>query len=215
MFNPLDKKNLALSVGQALLSTEIKSLAAIGSLAGAGVYAIYYTGSFVPYAAVSAANRDKRFQWPIYVGKAVPAGARRGLENLDASRGSALRSRLEDHRESIKQASSTLKLEDFWFRALVVDDIWIPLGESILIHRFQPLWNQWLDGFGNHDPGKGRHSSAISPWDTLHPGRPWVSRLTGGPRLPREKIIEQLEQARAVVLEPTKSNARMTKKKSR
>jgi hypothetical protein len=66
---------------------------------------------------------------------------------------------------------------DFKCRYLVVDDIWIPLAESMLIDRFQPLWNLEIDGFGNHDPGSGRHQQKKSPWDVIHPGREWAERL--------------------------------------
>ena len=58
-----------------------------------------------------------------------------------------------------------------------MDDIWIPLAESLLIERFEPLWNRAIDGFGNHDPGKGRYEQKMSPWDTMHPGRSWATRL--------------------------------------
>jgi len=34
-----------------------------------------------------------------------------------------------------------------------------------------------MDGFGNHDPGKGRHQGKRPSWDTLHPGRPWAEKL--------------------------------------
>lgn len=180
-------------------------IAAIGSIEGAGVYAIYYTGDFAPYRKISAENKNRRFSRPIYVGKAVPAGARKGLTDLDASRGNALKTRLEEHAESIKQASSTLKIDDFWIRALVVDDIWIPLGESVLIQQLRPLWNHAVDGFGNHDPGSGRHRSKVSPWDTLHPGRLWVARLTGGPRLSREQIIDQIKLAEVAYADQEKS----------
>ena len=40
---------------------------------------------------------------------------------------------------------------------LSVDDIWIPLTESLLIERFKLVWNRVLDGFGNQDPGKERN----------------------------------------------------------
>src|SRR5690349_4428966 len=53
----------------------------------------------------------------------------------------------------------------------------IPLGESILIQRFNPVWNQAVDGFGNHDPGSGRHKQKRSAWDAIHPGRAWASKL--------------------------------------
>ena len=70
-----------------------------------------------------------------------------------------------------------LNVEDFQCRYLVVDDIWIPLGESLLIRQFRPLWNVVIDGFGNHAPGSGRYNQQRSPWDVLHPGRGWAERL--------------------------------------
>ena len=62
----------------------------------------------------------------------------------------------------------------------MVDDIWIPLGENILIERFKPLWNQVIDGFGNNDPGGRRATQYRSHWDVLHPGRPWAVKLAQG-----------------------------------
>jgi hypothetical protein len=46
-----------------------------------------------------------------------------------------------------------------------------------------------IDGFGNHDPGKGRHAGLRPRWDTLHPGRPWAERLQ--PRDEDEKAIQR------------------------
>jgi hypothetical protein len=83
--------------------------------------------------------------------------------------------RLLEHAESIAQVGN-LALSDFACRWLVVDDIWIPLGELLLINKFSLVWNQALDGFGNHDPGKGRYGGQRPPWDVLHPGRPWAAR---------------------------------------
>ena len=74
-------------------------------------------------------------------------------------------------------------------RFLSVDDIWIPLTESLLIERFKPVWNRVLDGFGNHDPGKGRHRGRMPLWDCLHPGRAWAERLQ-----PCAFTAEELEQ---------------------
>ena len=51
--------------------------------------------------------------------------------------------------------------------------------EASLIRKFQPLWNSIIDGFGNHDPGKGRYNQAKSGWDVLHPGRSWAERCMG------------------------------------
>lgn len=77
--------------------------------------------------------------------------------------------RLREHGESIERASN-LELADFFCRYLVVDDLWIPLGEALLIETFSPLWNRVLDGFGNHDPGKGRYNQQRSLWDTVGNG---------------------------------------------
>jgi Eco29kI restriction endonuclease len=54
--------------------------------------------------------------------------------------------------------------------------------EAALIKLNQPLWNAALDGFGNHDPGRGRYEQAKSDWDVIHPGRPWAERCQGRPK---------------------------------
>jgi hypothetical protein len=174
-FNPLDKRNLAESVTEALIQRPVAPLPP-SPFIGAGIYAIYYTGDFPLYCQLARLNSGKRYGQPIYVGKAVPAGARKGGLGLDALPGLALYNRLCDHAKSVSE-SENLETRDFSCRFLAVDDIWIPLAESLLIERFTPLWNMVLDGFGNHDPGKGRYNQQKSPWDTIHPGRNWASRL--------------------------------------
>jgi hypothetical protein len=174
-FNPLDKKNLGASVAEALLTAAVSSLHEIASFDGAGIYAIYYIGNFEPYARLAEVNREKNFQAPIYVGKAVPAGARRGGD-LEAPPGKVLYKRLREHAESIRFVNN-LDIEDFYCRFLVVDDIWIPLGETLIITRFAPIWNRVIDGFGNHAPGSGRAKGKCPRWDVLHPGRPWALEL--------------------------------------
>ena len=174
-FNPLDKKNLGDSVAEALLNTDIYPMPPEPFI-GAGIYAIYYTGSFEPYKLIAEANAGKKFSQPIYVGKAVPAGARKGGFGLGAEPGMVLQHRLVEHAESVRQATN-LSIEDFRCRFLAVDDIWIPLAESMLIEMFSPIWNKLIDGFGNHDPGSGRSNQQKSQWDTLHPGRPWADKL--------------------------------------
>ena len=186
-FNPLDKRNLGESIADALLETQVHSLPP-ESFIGAGVYALYYTGSFSAYRELSAVNKDNQFRCPIYVGKAVPAGARKGGLGLEVEHGQALFRRLAEHSESVSSASN-LKSSDFFCRFLVVDDIWIPLAESMLIERFKPVWNRILDGFGNHDPGKGRYNGMMPQWDCLHPGRSWAERLQ-----PCTNTAEQLSE---------------------
>jgi hypothetical protein len=175
-YNPLDKKNLGVSVADALLAQPIGPLPPSDKFLGAGIYALYYSGNYSAYKAIGQADEDGKPTIPIYVGKAVPAGARKGGFGLDIPAGAVLYNRPAEHAESI-QGAKNLDIQHFACRYLVVDDIWIPLGESLLIEMFSPVWNRVIDGFGNHDPGKGRYQQQRSPWDVLHPGRTWAERL--------------------------------------
>lgn len=174
-FNPLDKRNLGVSVADGLIASPVHALPPANSFGGAGIYGIYYVGAFPAYKTISVRNRGRKLEVPIYVGKAVPAGARKGGFGLDVPAGSVLYNRLKEHADTIRSAPN-LRLKDFYCRYLVVDDIWIPLGESLLIERFKPVWNRIVDGFGNHDPGKGRYNQQRSAWDTIHPGRGWAEK---------------------------------------
>ncbi|EIC21821.1 Eco29kI family restriction endonuclease [Thiorhodovibrio frisius] len=184
-FNPLAKRHLGESVGQGMLRQAVVPLIDLSAFDGAGIYAIYYTGGFQGYEVIAERNRNQRFGVPIYVGKAVPKGARKGGD-LEATPGKVLYNRLKQHAKSIEEASN-LDIADFHCRYLIVDDIWIPLGESLLIAKFNPLWNKLIDGFGNHDPGKGRHAGLRPRWDVLHPGRPWADRCET-----RDETAEQI-----------------------
>jgi hypothetical protein len=193
-YNPLDKRNLGKSVAEALLEQAPTSMPSLSRksgnppFAGAGVYAIYYIGDFEPYRIISLANRDNKFEQPIYVGKAVPSGSRKGGSTEGAYSGAVLYDRLRQHAASIEQ-SANLTLSDFRCRFLVVDDIWIPLGESLLIEMFKPIWNHVVDGFGIHDPGQGRVGQRRSMWDVLHPGRRFAGPLPDNARSEAE-ILE-------------------------
>ncbi len=123
-YNPLDKRNLGVSVADALLTKPMGPLPPEEPFIGAGVYAIYYQGTFPVYKPISLKSRHQR-ETPIYVGKAVPAGARKGGFGLDVAPGTVLYSRLAEHGDSIQQVKN-LDLPDFLCRYLVVDDIWIP-----------------------------------------------------------------------------------------
>ncbi|MDO3068262.1 Eco29kI family restriction endonuclease [Mycobacteroides abscessus] len=171
-FNPLDMANLAQSIVTRIEQMDPTPLNDVPSFKGAGVYAIYYTGNSDPYSQLGAVNSASP-RYPVYVGKAVPAGGRRGLEAVEHTSTTALVSRIRQHAKSV-QAADNLDIGDFVVRWLVVEDIWIPLGESAMIRRYRPVWNALLDGFGNHDPGKGRINGIRSMWDTVHPGRIWA-----------------------------------------
>lgn len=200
-YNPLDKLRLGESVAKALLGQPVLPLPPGEAFAGAGVYAIYYSGNFPTYRTLAERNRNDRWEAPIYVGKAVPPGARKGGYGLGEAPGEVLLRRLREHAESIEQTEN-LDLADFRCRYLVVDDIWIPLGESLLITTFSPLWNHQIEGFGIHDPGRGRYNQQRSPWDTVHPGRPWAARLQ-----PNSRTAEEIMRAaEAFLLSPGKSS---------
>jgi hypothetical protein len=163
-------------VAEALLLRPVAPLSDTAGIVGAGVYAIYYTGAFEAYTPVAEKNRNGAFGQPLYVGKAVPKGARKGGLSFNAAAGRALRDRLHQHAASIDEAAN-IDLADFQFRSLVVDDIWIPLGENMMIEQFKPVWNLVIDGFGNKTPGRRREAQYRSMWDVLHPGRRFAMRL--------------------------------------
>ena len=189
-YNPLDKLHLGESVARALLAQPVVALPPPASFVGGGIYALYYTGNFPAYRRIAEKNVNDAWALPIYVGKAVPPGARRGGYGPGASPGDVLYRRLREHATSIQQVAD-LALEDCRCRYLVVDDIWIPLGESLLISMFVPLWNYRLDGFGNHAVGGGRANQRRSAWDEVHPGRPWAASLPPHPRS-REAILQSI-----------------------
>jgi hypothetical protein len=178
-FNPLDKIHLAESIERALLDQPCQSLPP-ERFDGAGIYALYYSGAYALYAPIAAPDCAGE---AIYVGKAVPSGSRRG-GFLESNPGKALLNRLTEHAESIRaneawgveNAGAHLRLADFSCKVLLLDDVWIPLGEAILISRSEPVWNRIVDGFGKHVSGKGREQGKRSLWDELHPGREWALR---------------------------------------
>ena len=107
-------------------------------------------------------------------GQGGALGAQNRLRGIGTE--SRLYSRIRKHADSIDNATN-LARDDFRCRYLLVDDIWIPLGETLLIERFRPLWNVAVEGFGLNDPGSRRHGGDRSDWDEIHPGRPWRDKM--------------------------------------
>ncbi len=184
-YNPLDKESLGTSVREALLKQQVIAMDELlvksklrysNKFDGAGIYAIYYVGTFPAYKSIASQNTGGKFGAPIYVGKAVPEGSRKGGLLDQEAPTNALFERLKLHAQGIEQVSN-LHLSHFHCRSLIVEDIWIPLGETYMIHTFQPLWNKLVAGFGIKTPGKRRRGQYASLWDTIHPGRAFVSRL--------------------------------------
>jgi hypothetical protein len=170
VFDPSNPNVAGRIVGITMIAQARKPLANLERFYGSGVYAIYYNGKFPAYARIT-----KR-EHPIYVGKADPAdpAAKTAMEQ-----GDRLANRLNDHRKNIAKAETTLRLEDFDYRAIVVQTGWQIAAEDYLIHLFKPIWNSEVGisyGFGKHGDDPGTRANLRSPWDTLHPGRDWAHR---------------------------------------
>lgn len=148
---------------------------------GTGVYALYYTGKNPLYGKYAELNR-LAYNYPIYVGKAVPKGWRQSrISDSALNQSRELCNRLREHSRSITVGAG-LSLEEFMCRFVIFEDEgsdMIGTIEAALIKLNQPLWNAAIDGFGNHDPGRGRYEQAKSDWDVIHPGRPWAERCNG------------------------------------
>lgn len=158
--------------------TPVHTLPPPQTFKGAGVYAIYCTAKAGIYQKFGNVINQLAYNIPIYVGKAV-AGSRQSRNTSSTSTGSALYSRLAQHARSIELGAG-LNPGDFYCRFAIFEDAaerMIAAVEAALIAETNPLWNSVIDGFGNHDPGKGRHAGRMPQWDCLHPGRPWAARL--------------------------------------
>ena len=188
LYNPLSYENLMSGLAMHLREVAKRPLSdALGQqpvIHGPGVYAIYYEGSMVLYESICVG------QTPIYVGKAVPPGGRKGGGRPDTHK-PALHRRLRDHAKSV-QAAKNLCLDDFKYRSLPVEPVWIALAERFLIedNDHLPVWNLVLDGFGKHDSGRARRGGERSWWDTLHAGRAWAmkERSTRTEQAARERV---------------------------
>lgn len=175
-----------------LHGTPAQPVPPVEKFSGSGVYVLYYMGDFPPYSPIAELNR-LAYQMPIYVGKAVPSGWRQGrLSNVD-SRNFSLYSRLREHSRNLKDAEN-LELLDFACRFMIFEGGTVSMVstvESFLIREFNPLWNAMVDGFGNHDPGKGRYEQEVSAWDILHAGRAFARKLQPG-KLTEKEIADRI-----------------------
>lgn len=124
------------------------------------------------------------FRLPIYIGKAVPRGWHQG--RVAESSSQELYRRLCEHTKSIT-AAENLSKDDFLCRFMILENAAINMigtVEAALIRNYQPLWNSLVDGFGNHDPGRGRYNQERSEWDIIHPGRQWAFKCTESSKSP-------------------------------
>ena len=167
LYDPLTWENLMAGVVVRFEDQLRVSFAETEEAQGPGVYALFYNGPHPAYQPISGTRH------PIYVGKAVPKGARKGGSNREDQ--FALRDRFRNHLRSI-DAAINLDEADFECRYLAIVPVWVTLAERFLIDHYRPVWNGEVDGFGNNPQGRHRERGTRSWWDTLHPGREWASR---------------------------------------
>ncbi|MBL4702299.1 MAG: Eco29kI family restriction endonuclease [Phycisphaeraceae bacterium] len=171
--------------------TPVHPLASPEKFHGTGVYMIYYTGRSKIYSRYSELNRLS-YDFPIYVGKAVASGWRQSRTSHTVKKQTTeLWSRINQHRNSI-DITKNLSSDSFSCRFMIFEDAssdMIGTVEAALIKWKTPLWNSFLDGFGNHDPGKGRYEQAKSDWDVVHSGRPWADKCKGKTPSQKELLV--------------------------
>jgi hypothetical protein len=175
--------------------TPVHTLLPPESFLGTGVYALYYTGPNPLYSKYAELNRLS-YGHPIYVGKAVPRGWRQSRVSDElGAQSRELHTRLREHSRNITLGAD-LSLSDFSCRFVIFEQEgsdMISTIEAALIKLNRPLWNTAVDGFGNHDPGKGRYEQAKSDWDVIHAGRTWVDKCNGQPKS-KEAILTNIAQ---------------------
>jgi hypothetical protein len=174
--------------------TPVRKLPPEKNFSGAGIYALYYTGNFEIYAKYGILNR-LAYNFPIYVGKAVPNGWRQSRTSSRSDSSSrVLFNRIREHSKNIEKVS--LDIHDFSVRFVIFEgecSDMISTVEAGLIKLHRPLWNVALDGFGNHTPGAGRFQQAKSDWDVIHPGRIWADKCSGRHKS-KDQIISNIKK---------------------
>ena len=183
VFEPSNPNIAGRIIGIALIAQPRKPLATIERFYGSGVYALYYNGDFNAYRAIT------KKEHPIYVGKANPADP---ASKTAMEQGERLANRLKDHRKNVVKATTTLRIEDFEYRALVVQTGYQSAAEDYLKELFKPIWNSETNvcyGLGKHGDDPETRANLRSPWDTLHPGRDWAHR---DPKMKDARSKEQI-----------------------
>lgn len=176
LYDPLTYENLMAGLVSHFDSIEKSQLGELEgvNVEGPGIYALFYTGDLEIYQSIAESQ-------PIYVGKAIPPGGRKGGKP-DVTK-PAIFGRLRNHAKSI-EAARNLDLAHFQYRSLAVVPVWITLAEHFLVENYMPVWNVCLEGFGKNNPGGARTSGERSWWDTLHPGRAWAESEQAGAKTP-------------------------------
>jgi hypothetical protein len=195
-FDPLRLDILSQNLKNALDQCDRTTFPPTERLAGAGLYALYYKGDLPFYADL----RNK--ETPIYVGKAEAGNSSYGDPSNEGM--PKLYNRIVKHARSIQEvadAGGNLSVNDFDVRYLLLDDVWIVLGERALLREYAPvLWNTIMPGFGANPPGTARQN-ARSIWDTIHPGRPRAGGICNR-RFTRSEMEQRIKHGINISLMP-------------
>jgi hypothetical protein len=218
VYNPLDKNHLAESIVREFFKRPLHALPPPETFTGAGIYALYYSGKYPLYKSISQSlkavvsedlSKSNEQPIPIYIGKSDPPGRRKGdfgetpdSENEENAkeilavrpRHRKLYERLKKHSISIGLATN-LKITDFRCRYMLVDEVWVALGEARLVDWFKPVWNIRIEGFGSNVEGGGRPGTARSVWDILHSGRKENLGIQVNPNV-ETRIVSNLRNAK-------------------
>jgi hypothetical protein len=195
-FDPLRLDILSQNLKNALDQCSRTTFPPLERFVGAGLYALYYKGDLPFYADL------RNSETPIYVGKAEAGNSSYGDPSSEDK--PKLYNRIVKHARSIQEvtdAGENLSVNDFDVRYLLLDDVWIVLGERALLREYAPvLWNTIMPGFGANPPGTARRN-ARSIWDTIHPGRPRAGGICNR-RFTRSEMEQRIKRGTNISLMP-------------
>ena len=178
VFDPSNPKIVGRFIALALMAQPRMPLKDVQPFYGSGVYSIYYKGRFSSYSSL----RDS--ETPIYVGQAAPAlsNARTAMEQ-----GDRLARRLRDHRSNIAKAITTLDIEDFEYRALVVQS---RLGDCGGRFSYPHVSNRSGTQRQASSMALGSMATALKPVGTSdHLGIHYIQVVCGQLQRPRMRVL--------------------------
>jgi hypothetical protein len=198
LLDPSDPKVAAQFLSSQLNEQSRESLAQLPQFWGSGVYAIYYTGQHPAYEVISGTDI------PIYIGKSNPKDPQ---ARTPVEQGKKLYTRLRKHAASIRCAEEwaksdansdgipVIRVAEFDVRILVLASTYAGAVEERLIRHVMPVWNSETGicfGIGKHGDRASTRANTRSPWDTLHPGRPWA---LGDENVPNPRTWREVRDA--------------------
>lgn len=191
-FDPTDPATAGRIVALTMVAQARYPLSRVPVFYGTGVYALYYKGIegakgwCPPYAPLSGTEH------PIYVGKADPVNP---AAKEPMSQGQKLAARLREHAKTIGKAKTTLDLDNFECRFLIVQTGFQTSAERYLIDFFKPIWNSETKicfGMSKHGDSAETRGNGRSPWHTMHPGVSWSDNERLVDQKPREQIENEI-----------------------